>query len=217
MLTVVTNTRGGSETLERCRASVADALPQGAIHKVITIEDMETFNENRYKSSLVDELVAFVDDDDMIHPDSLRLCLEAIQSTNANLAFTDEVIVNNVDINVRSIQNTKLVTKIKTYKGIARTPLEAHHLCIMRTSAIKPIALELALRHGRGIEWLLNTSCALSGRGAVYIPFIGYYWIRHPMQRTQTHPYKIATISAISNSIRATWNVPDINIPNYLP
>lgn len=169
MLTVVTNTRNERpEMLERCKASVLAALPEGAKHVVIPI--MSDFVENRCKSFLIDEYVAVVDDDDYIHPESLKLCMAAIQQSGAGLAFTSEVVVDNAG---KVLQPSSKAPRM--YQNIAMFPREAHQLRILRTSCLDERALNIARKYGLALDWLVTLQAAFVG-GAIHVPIDGYYW-----------------------------------------
>lgn len=170
-LTVVTHTQGNRpELLERCKASVAAALPPGAEHIVIPCH--ENWGEARLAAMRMNEFVTFVDDDDTIHPMTLKYCLDAIQTHDAGLACTNEATV---DINGTIMHEHK---KAKFYGAIPVSPRTVHQLCLIRTKWVDPRALDLHNKYGMGVDWFIKASAALQGN-AVHVPITGYYWTQH--------------------------------------
>ena len=211
MLSVVTNTRfERPELLERCKVSVAAALPDGcSSHEIIPI--YSDWGRNRYESFRINEYVAVVDDDDTIHPDSIKKCLAALEATGAGYAFTNEVVVD-TSLNILMPADPA----VKTYIGIGTHPRTAHHLGVFRRSALNEKALELHNKFNLGIDWFATACAAFSEGGAVYVPMNGYYWTRHDKQDTITHKGAYdASIGTMGQAIRSTFKMPFGRIPEY--
>lgn len=208
MLTVVTLTRNERpELLARCKESVRAAMPPGGTHCVI--ECLDDFANARFAASQLDEFVAFVDDDDTIHPESLRLCLSALRSTGVGLAVTNEIMV---DIQGKMIQHFR---GEKRYGAISVHPRTVHHLCMFRSGAVDRKALDLDSQFGIGIDWFIKASAALQ-YGAVHVPIDGYSWTQH--EHTMTHmdnPIYNANIRQMGRAIRNTWPREDKPLPIF--
>lgn len=196
-LKVITHTRfARPDLLKRCEQSVKEALPPGAEHLII--ECWRDWAEARLLAATSHELVAFVDDDDEIHKDSLRLCLEALQS-GLGAACTDEVSVDSTGAERKS-------TYLKTYEGVAKHPRAVHHLCVFRGHLVDPYALELHHKFGVGVDWFIKASVVLQ-HGCVHIPIDGYRWHQHSGQMTREHQALNARfIHEMSQAIRERWS-----------
>jgi hypothetical protein len=200
MLTVITHTKNERpELLERCKASVAAALPDGAQHLIIECPDRATWNKRRVSDAIDHDIVAFVDDDDYISKDSLTLCLEALDKTGLAAVCTNEVIV---DI------DEKIIGKgmgRKTYLDATVHPRVVHHLCILRGKLIDPKAVEFNNRFGVGIDWFIRQS-VVQQHGCVHVPIDGYFWTQHPGQHTiHTRNLYMESMREMQSLIRETW------------
>lgn len=148
-LIVVTQTRfTRPEWLEQCKESVAAALPPGAVHLILN-SPSEHWSTLRHEATQASEFVAFVDDDDIIDPLSLKLLLKALQTSNAGMACTNE---STADIDLKNIKPMPDVPKI--YERIRTQPRELHHLRMYRASAIDKTSLDLNNEIGCGIDGL---------------------------------------------------------------
>lgn len=183
-LTIITHTRLNNpypELLERCKQSVDAALIPGAQHLVL-VNDLPglvgdgnqwvEFAHLRYSALQYSKYIAFVDDDDYIHSDSLKLCMDALLSSGAGVAVTNEVVVN---VDGKQLSANRLP---RAYCGVSMHPRTIHHLTIMKSELVSPVALDLALQFGVGIEWAMKASACLHG-GGVHIPIDGAYWTQH--------------------------------------
>lgn len=180
-LTVVTHTDPRrARDLGPCLASVQAALTPACRHVVIPLaaETEDAFFAARYAALQLGEVVAFVDDDDTISPDALRLCLEALADNTLGVAFTDCMIVCTDGVARRA-------PPCRDYQAICRSPSALHHLAAIRTAYVSDRCLRLARQYQCGIEWLMKAEAALS-QGAVRIPHIGYYYVNHPQQQQRT-------------------------------
>lgn len=189
-LTVVTHTRLHNpypELLERCKQSVAAALPSNSQHIVVfndstgmhrdSAQFAEFYANLRYSALQYSQYIAFVDDDDYIHPDSLRTCMDAISQTGTAVAVTNEIMV---DVDGKYLSAYRYP---RYYCGVANHPRTVHHLTVFNRDFVQPVALELALQFGAGIEWTMRASACLTG-GAVHVPIDGYYWTQHKHRST---------------------------------
>ena len=208
-LTVVTQTNTDwNRDLTKCIESVEAALPPGAKHVIIKCDsDYDKFMQVRYNSMKLDDYVVFVDDDDYISPDSLILAQEALIKTDAGFAFTNEVKV---------YEDGKIVPSIftKNYNLISAHPQMIHHMCVYNTKYVTERSIECALRHGRGIEWIIKVDAA-SNAGAIHVPIVGYYWVQHAEQH-----HKLDTIRRLyANNMEqiqkelSSWNTKTDKIP----
>jgi hypothetical protein len=171
MLTVVTHTRfTRPDLLERCTASVAAALPDGAQHLIIPCHT--NFAKARFEATRLSRYVAFVDDDDYINPTALKLCLTAIKETGAGVAFTDEVSVD-LDGTRQFVRNGG-----RSYQDVSKHPRTIHHLTVIDCNYVSPKALELNSVFDAGVCWFIKASAALTGN-AIHVPIEGYYWTQH--------------------------------------
>lgn len=200
MLTVITHTRNERpELLERCRKSVAEALPPGAQHLVIECPDRATWVRRRMSDAMEHDLVAFVDDDDYISKDSLTLCLEALEKTGLAAACTDDV---DIDIDGKILRHSH---GKKTYMDATVHPRVIHHLCVLRGKLIDPRVVEFNDRFGVGIDWLIRQS-VIQQHGCVHVPIDGYFWTQHPGQMTiHSRNLYMNSMREIQHLIRDTW------------
>lgn len=205
MLSVITHSSGDRPAfLERCKTSVNAGLKPGMIHRVIP--GFSSWSQ-RYLDSQCDEFVAFVDDDDTIHPEALDRCLKAIIATGAGVAFTDEMLVK-PDLSV--IQAS---TGLKKYDAVRVLPRAIHHLTVMRSSAIDPRCVDLHEKIGCGIDWFMNASAALV-HGAVHVPMYGYYWTIHESSHTaKDAEFFRKNMRLMTNNIEALWGKRRGHIP----
>lgn len=203
MLTVITHTKNERpELLERCKTSVQAALPPGGQHLIIECPDRPTWNKRRVLDAKQHELVAFVDDDDYIHPDSLKLCLAAIQQTGLGAACTDEVEVDGDGRFIRRINSRK------TYVDSTVHPRIIHHICVMRGDFVDERSIEFNDRFGVGIDWFIREGVILR-HGCVHVPIDGYFWTQHPGQHTvHSRDLYSRSMREMQQLIRNTWYGP---------
>lgn len=217
-LTVVTHTRGDRpELLRQCCASVEEHLPAGAQHKVIKLDsgnDLYTWASARLDSLLLDEVVAYVDDDDYLVNDSLRVAYEAMCATKAGLVFTGERMV---DLHGKSMYDSDIVAP-KFSSSIACHPNVAHHLCLIRTDCVASQCWTHTRDYGPAIEWMIKGSAALSSGSAVFVPLIGYCWRQHPSSLSKSSfwrkPYTAELFNKVSTDL-ASMISKDKQFPMY--
>ena len=208
-LTVITQTRFTNlDWLEHCKRSVAAALPIGAIHKIVPSH--EDWAKKRLESVLSDEYVALVDDDDLIDPRSLSLCVKALEESGAGIAFTNEITVD------QYLQRaTKVPDGPKTYDRVRSNPRELHHIRVFRSSAVDPRALDLHNEFGMGIDWFMVCSAALQHE-AIYVPIHGYTWRIHSGSETAARNKQwSASVAQMKTRINQTWTNRSGLIPRY--
>ncbi|MBT9097479.1 glycosyltransferase family 2 protein [Methylovulum psychrotolerans] len=176
-LAVVTHTcRAWGRDIRPCLESVKAALPDKAQHVVIALgEDNDAFIKARYEALALAEVVAFVDDDDTVEPDALRLGLAALAQSGAGVAFTNEVKTFADGSEIRHHKAGCTYEMATDSQGII------HHLALIRTAAVSGLSFGLASRYGVDSEWVMKTEAALL-HGAVHVPMFGYRWTQHAHQ-----------------------------------
>lgn len=213
-LTVVTHTNPKkTRDISKCLESVKAALPENARHEVIELATATAieYAQARHKTMLLDDIVVFVDDDDYIAPDSLWMCLEAINKTDAGLAFTNEVIVA-PDLTERIVSHS---TK---YELIGITTQIIHHMAMFRTKCVTSKSLDLAVKFECGIEWAMRSQAAFA-QGAVHVPIPGYYWVHHAGQHHKDpEVLRVArkNLDQVGSEIRS-WSDRKGAVPVWLP
>ncbi len=210
-LTVVTLTRSlGTKTLGRCKESVQAALVPGVKHVILVCPREEFHTGMRYESARIDDYTTIVDDDDVIEADSLSKCMRIINDNELDMLFTDEVIqIEQSGVRYESMRGRR------TFASIATTPLSAHNLCILKSSAIDPRSLQIANRHGIGIEWLMRASVAMTGKVG-HLPEPLYTWYQHPGQHSKVYMKKFnACFPSLRKNIGDTWGIKTGDITQY--
>lgn len=212
-LAVVTLTRfDRSQWLAECEASVRQYLPDGGHHTVVFCEPGE-FQRMRWSTTVATnaEFVAWVDDDDRVCGDALRLCVQALKETPAGVAFTHEARIDPQG------DRLSVCTHPRTLRDVAMHPRCLHHLTVIRRQCLSPEVWEHAERIGVGIDWLIRAWCALK-HGAVQVPIVGYEWRCHPEAMSQT--YERTAYEAAMPALRevtTSWMTRNATIPRYLP
>jgi len=200
-LTVVTHTmKSWGRDISKCVESVAAAMPLGGKHAIIDLDTCpQDYQKARYEALKLDEYIVFVDDDDYVSVDSLKLCFDAINKTGAGIAFTNEVMIN-VD-GSKTINNRQV-----NYNMLPLHPQIVHHMTMIRTTAVSTKPIELALKHNCGIEWMMKADAALH-HDAIHVPIEGYFWVQHAKQWHRNSEWQnnfIRNIRTVGNEIR-TW------------
>ena len=201
MLSVITHTAfKRPELLERCKASVAAALPPDAQHVIIERKTKSEWSLHRATDTLGHDLIAFVDDDDYIDPRALKLCVDAIEKSGLGAACTDEV---EVDIKGRILSRA---FGEKTYFGATLHPRVIHHVTVMRAGLIDvERATAFDQEYGCGIDWFIRQS-VIQRHGCVQVPIDGYFWTQHEGQHTTyTRDLYAKNVRSMQERIRATW------------
>jgi hypothetical protein len=192
---IFTHLGGKSRWLDQCNASVAAALPLDANH--IEQPMVKDYTEERFEALRSFPYVGFVDDDDTIEPDTIRACIDALDSTDAGIAFT---LQRNVDE-----EGTELFIQrpAANYLDIAMHPQALHHFALIRRSAVDDEPLLAARQIGIGIDWLMKARAALT-HGAVHVPMVGYNWRVYPgqdsEQKAATFLHKVSSLRDITLS-----------------
>ena len=217
MLTVVTLTNNERPVmLERCKMSVDVALPVNANHIIVECRSLDEYAQLRYESLSLNEYVAFVDDDDTISDNILNHSISALLSTDSGICFTDEIVVNEHNDILPSVQRS-----LMTYSGIFAHPIISHGLTIYKKGVVDSSVLDIHNKYGAGIDWLMKIS-AVSNTTAVYIPMVGYYWTNNSSYKSMHTQSNAATnfsryFRKIQNAAINTWNVKRGQIPIWLP
>jgi len=176
-LTVVTHTRGNRpEYLRRCQESVAADLPAGATHLVIHTEELMAA---RWHALTLDDVVCFVDDDDIVVNSSVSRCYQLLQQQDLGLVYTGEAETD-AEGNVVS----EHVPVPMPVAGITLGPRVVHHLAMFRTAAVRDECWDLYRRFNAGLEWFMRVSAAASGIAC--IPIVGYHWRQHDANHSRT-------------------------------
>lgn len=165
------------EALARCQASVASMLPEGARHIVMIVPGVEFLVPARMAAIYTNpgKLVCFVDDDDIVINDSLRICKAAHEANDVGFVFTDEQMTRKLD--GKTLANN---SGVRTYEDLLDNPRRFHHLTMYRTDYVPKYHLGLhEEQSGTGIEFLLKAGAGLS-HGALHVPIIGYDWTLDP-------------------------------------
>lgn len=175
-LTVVTHTNSRlGRDIRRCVESIRNALPENAKHIIIEHDgSFDSYLIARHDAMKLDDVVVFVDDDDYISEDSLKLCMEALNANDVGIAFTRE-------IKVMENGNHRRNKNPVHHSEICNHPETIHHMVAYRTKYISKRSLDLSLKYGCGIEWTTKADAALAA-GAIFIPVDGYYWVQHENQ-----------------------------------
>jgi len=157
--------------LQQCIASVAEDLPDGAVHYVIPVKGKPFYVHQRQEALRLGEYVAFVDDDDTVMNQGISKCYAAIQTGNYGVAFTDENLVDETG-KVLSIENG-----VRTYENAQKRVSAIHHLAMLNTSCIDINSLDIIRGRIRGVDWYIM-KCAINGSslGAIHVPVAGYNW-----------------------------------------
>lgn len=213
-LTVVTLTRGDRPQWEaECEASVQRWIPEGGRHAVVFCEPSD-FQRMRWNATVTagTEFVAWVDDDDRVCNDALRLCVQALQETGAGVAFTHEARIDEHG------EVTGTFGRPCLLRDVALHPRVLHHLAVIRRECLAPEVLEHAERIGIGIDWLMRAWCALK-HGAVQVPVVGYEWRNHPGATSQSAQWAADYAAAIPalREVALSWMSRNAPIPRYLP
>ncbi len=174
MIGIFTHTRGrDAPWLFECTSSVREALPPDAEYTVRVMT--RDYSIERFEALRSYPYVGFVDDDDRVHPRAIMACAEALETTGAGIAFTIERVVNTDGVELG------FSPPARDYFSVAMHPRPLHHFALIRRSAVDDEVLELACKHGVGIDWLMK-ACAALKHGAVHVPIVGYDWRQHPKQ-----------------------------------
>ena len=209
-LAVITFTKSDRPLLlEKCKASVAAALPPGAVHTIINTTKYDP--QDRFNAIKSAEFVAIVDDDDVIAPDALTLTLEAIQKFDAGIAFTREVVVD-----TEGVKKNYPIFQAKKLSDIASHTRYAHHLVMIRSNQIDDRVVAMHNKFGIGIDWFIVACAALNGKGAVHVPIDGYFWTHHAdsQHAVQTREAFNLHFMEMSKLINEIFKYTDSTIPS---
>lgn len=174
IVTLTNKTR--PDWLELSVDSVRKQMPVGACHHVIYSDNMMDFARIRLESLRLAKYIVFVDDDDLIINDSLRRCMDAIDSHKTSVAFTDEMLI---DTNGNCIEQF-IPRNGLTYKDVTVNVRTIHHTTVFEANSVSRHVEQLVRKTGcySSVDWLIKASAALHG-GAVHLPMQGYGWRQH--------------------------------------
>jgi len=196
-LAVVTHTNPHvNRDIKRCVDSVAAALPDGAKHFIVDCFSKDDLPQARVDAMSLGDFVCFVDDDDYITPESLKMCYNTLLMSTYGVVFTQEARVTD---NREVISDTA-----KTYEDVLKGPRIMHHMSMIRTSAITARGMELAKQAFVGVEWVLKVDAGFN-KGIVHIPVVGYYWCQHAQQGHRNTAYNIYEQQAKIKEEMRTW------------
>ena len=190
--------------------SVRAALPDGAVHYIL--DGSSDWQRHKFESLNLAQYVAWVDDDDEVSQDAIRLCVEALERHGTGLAFTSE---GWMDEDGRK-QDAR-VRPVSVWDACSH-PGAIHHLAVFRRGAVDEEALQAALQFGVGIDWLARAR-AMCLHGAVQVPIVGYWWRRHSAGLSN-EPVELQTYQARMSDMRnliASWVTPHARIDQFLP
>lgn len=192
--------------------SVAASLPVGAQHLVVRSSgDPLAWNAHLWAACHGADLVAIVDDDDVVLPGAIASCMSAIKSTGAALAFTDEE-----EIDEEGRQLRVGMARSRTLMDLAMHPRCVHHLAMFRPRMVPRSALDTANSCGRGLDWLMRAAAGLRG-GAVRVPMVGYQWRRHSLQDSSVGADEYATAMPALRKLTRSWMAYDATIQEVPP
>ncbi len=193
-------------------SSVAEGLPTGVPHIVVhSAGGAKAWNQDLWAACQGADAVAVVDDDDRVLPGAIAACLDALHTTSAGLAFTDEEEIDAAGLHLRDGMRRK-----RTLMDLAMHPRCVHHLAMFRPAYMPPEALALADRCGRGLDWLLRAAAGLRG-GAVRVPMLGYQWRRHAAQDSTSDGDVYARALPTLRQMTRSWMRYDAAIPEARP
>jgi hypothetical protein len=197
---VLTLTKGERPILlEQCKRSVALALPPGARHQVQVCPSLDDFAVSRIASLSQAKRVAFVDDDDTIHPNGLNVCMQALDESHCGLAHTSHVLMNG-----DKVQNT--YGGPRTYRQIASDPRAIQQLTVIETASVDLHKVKwLYNKHQLEIDWIIRAAAALSS-DSIHIDMIGYYWRYAPDSYFRNTELYSPRVKALRRDIKALWS-----------
>lgn len=193
-LAVVTFTNHSRpELLARCKRTVARWLPEDAEHVIVELDGFDNFGQARKDALNLAPVVCFVDDDDEVVNDSLRLCRDALLRHDAGFAFTDEKII------VQHTGASSVRDGRRTYEELFTDPWKFHHLTMYRTAYVPDLPTAGIVS---GSEWLLKVGAGMT-HGAVHVPVVGYNWWRYKASMLRKKTGKTYTeVQALADSYK---------------
>ena len=122
------------------------------------------------------DAVAVVDDDDRVLPGAIAACLDALHTTSAGLAFTDEEEIDAAGLHLRDgMRRKRTLMDLAMHPGACTTWRCSGLRTCRRKRWLWPTGA------AAGLDWLLRAAAGLRG-GAVRVPMLGYQWRRHAAQ-----------------------------------
>lgn len=180
----------------------------GCKHKIVVCSKPTDFNRLRYESSLCDEFVAFVDDDDVIAENALQICVDKLLIHDADLMFTDEYLLWEANESLTDGRRGR-----RTYEEIASSPIAAHHLVTYKSSMIQSLCLDMANEFNIGIEWFITNCCMRNGK-TIHIPLALYTWTQRYNQHNKVNNILFnGQFSKMKKTIAQVWDTPKGLVP----
>ena len=193
-LAVVTFTRyQNPDYMEQMFQSIGK-LPAGAVHHFIYCEP-HNYEQKRWECLSLADYVCFVDDDDVVINDSINKCwAECLHEPEAGVVFTAQQFISAHNHIIEDEVMGSHGCASVTYEDVTKHSQAIHHLAIIRSAAVHPRCLDLALIAQSGIDWLMKGSAAVS-HGALHLPFYGYQWRQHTSSQSKSDEW-LATFRA---------------------
>lgn len=206
MIGIVTHTRGNARWIAECEVSVRAALIPEARHEIRVMRD--DYTSERWRALQDFEFCGFVDDDDTVHADAVRLCHRALIESGAGVAFTAQAEISELGVHIRN------TPPAQRYFDVAMTPQAIHHFALIRRDAVGIEAFNTGRELGIGIDWLMKANAALR-HGAIFVPMVGYSWRKHEGQDYKQRAADFEKASAALRSTTASWLRSNARIPQY--
>ena len=204
-ITIVTHTNpAAGRDITRSVESVEAAIEgvSGVTHKIIEHDgDPISFLKARWDATKLDDYVIFVDDDDYIPKNAIKLCKLALDDNpDVGLIYTREMKV----MPDGRVVGSGIIAL--PYHTAILTSNMVHHLSVMNTKYITNESLDLVLKYDYGCEWAMRSE-AISKGGALHIPMVGYYWVQHDNQHHKTYTGNLAEANrkAMVKEMQAMW------------
>ncbi len=202
--------KGREGWLELCKDSVKES---GFPHLVVQCgPDWETRmfalrNEAPY--------IAWVDDDDIVYPGSLRKCFDALESNpSIGLAYTDEVYIDTEGTEFGVNKGKKSLIDLITH------PRGVHHLAVTRKNSVDEAPLRVFTRMGQPcpLDWLIRVRSGAQ-HGMIHVSGVkGYGWRVHKDQMSKSTRYHGVFANHLSKlrPVVRSWIEPTSQSLSYL-
>ena len=187
-LTVVTHIRPGapSKWFDASKESVQRQLPTGARHVIIEADDL---NAARFAALELDDIICFLDDDDLVINNGLNLCYDAM--SDYDLVFTDEELVDEGGAVIHSAQRSNLSTL-----DLVSNVRTAHHLSMFRTALAKD-CYHIFEKHQACSDWIIKARVGTAGRPG-HLPIVGAQWRQHATSHSKNTQHQEKYSSEVS-------------------
>ena len=175
-LAVVTHYSEKGEHFSEMLSSLASAMPDYAEHFLIHCPNSADFVKARWESRLLGDHFVFVDSDDLVINDSIRMCMAVFDDRQElGAVFTKQELI---DVNGNPLRSRNPIND-PHYHHLITNVQAMHHLTILRSGAIHEGVLKAVLETGLpSPDWAMKASAALT-HGAQLVPISGYKWRQH--------------------------------------